>query len=156
MRTRTIGIVLGLSSALLSQSNAVPGLDSTVYNLADLRVNGRRGPAYPNGEVGITNGHSFCNSGSVHIPWSGSSGGLMIDTYPKIAFMMARFTDGRMVQISGKSFLKHSRIAFNFSSGPCSPCQSGPSNHHRIGCSDTTLSKHTGFARVSTPTSKSS
>ena len=134
---KTLGIVLGLSSALVSQSNTVAGLDSTVYNLGDLRVNGRRGPAYPNGEVGITNGHSFCNSGSVHIPWTGSSGGLMIDTYPKIAFMIARLSNGRMVQVSGKSFLKHSRIAFNFSSGPCGPCTSGPSNHHRIGCSDT-------------------
>ena len=42
-----------------------------------------------------------------------------------------------MVQISGESFLKHSRIAFNFSSGPCAPCQTGPSQTMRIGCSDT-------------------
>jgi len=137
MLIRQLGIALGLASALISQSNAVPGQDSTVYDLGGLRVYGRRGAAYPNGEAGIANGHSFCNSGSVHIPWVGSSGGLMIDTYPKIAFMMARLSNGRMVQVSGKSFMKHSRVAFNFSSGPCAPCQSGPSNHHRIGCSDT-------------------
>ena len=122
---------------LAAQSNAIPGTDISIYDVGSPGVYGRTGLPYPNGVAGIAIGHSMGNCGTVHIPWQGNVGGQMVDNHVRIAFVLARESGGRMVQISGKSFLKHSRIAFNFSgSSPCGPCQSGPSNHFRIGCYD--------------------
>jgi hypothetical protein len=135
-----------LAAPVLAQSNAVPGTDVGAYDVTNVQVYGRRGAAWPNGEAGMNIGHSMCNSGSVHIPWVGSSGGLMLSTFPKIATLIVRESNGRMVQISGKSNCKHSRTAFNFQSGPCAPCQTGPSQTWRVGCSDTYSS---GFSSAS-------
>jgi hypothetical protein len=134
--------------SLFAQSNAVPGLDVSSYDLGDATVYGRRGPAFPNGEVGINLGHSMCNPGSVNIPWTGNAGGLMVPTYPRIASLLARESDGRMVQVSGKSFCKHSRVAFNFTGGPCGTCQSGPSQTWRINCSDIYSSGFSGLGSL--------
>src|SRR5262245_23764498 len=126
-----------LAAPLLAQANAVPGLDARIYAVGDVGAFGRRGPTFPGGEAGFGIGHSYCNAGAVNIPWSSSSGGLMIDTYPKIAFLLARELNGRLSQVSGKSFLKHSRTPFNFSSGPCAPCNSTGGAFMFVGCSDT-------------------
>jgi hypothetical protein len=130
-----------LSAGLLAvpgfaQSNAVPGLDTSVHDVVGVSVYGRRGPAHPQGEVGIGIGHYMCNSGTVPIPWYGTAGGVMVDTYPKIAFLIVRESNGRMVQISQKGHLKHSRQAFNFSGGVCGTCQGGGSTVWGPGCFD--------------------
>lgn len=122
---------------VLAQANAVPGLDIRMYDVTDLAFYGRRGPAFPNGEAAFMVGHSWCNSGSVNLPWVSQAGGLMVDQYPRIAFLLAREHGGRMVQISGKSFAKHSPTAFNFQSGPCAPCNAGGGGFFFTGCSDT-------------------
>ncbi|MFT4514798.1 MAG: hypothetical protein ACI91B_003511 [Planctomycetota bacterium] len=128
---------VALALPLVAQSNAIPGTDISVYGVGFPNAYGREGAAYPNGTASMVIGHSMSNCGSVHIPWQGSQGSqgsLMIDNHVRVAFMLAREGDGRIVQISGKSHLKHSRTAFNFSgAAPCFPCQSGPSNHFRIG-----------------------
>ena len=126
-----------LAVPALAQSNAVPGLDVRLYDVADVAVYGRRGPVFPGGEVGINIGHSMCNGGSVALPWVGTgSGGIMLQTFPKIASLLVRESNGRMVQVSGKSNLKHSRTAFNFTTGPCAPCNVGGSNQWGVGCAD--------------------
>lgn len=126
-----------LALPLAAQSNAIPGTDISAYEVGSPNSYGREGAPYPNGTAGMVIGHSMSNCGTVHIPWQGNQGGVMVDNHVRIAFMLAREGDGRIVQISGKSHLKHSRIAFNFSgAAPCFPCQSGPSNHFRIGCYD--------------------
>lgn len=127
------------SSSVLAQIGAVPGVDIRLFEIGAPTIYGRRGAAYPNGEVGMAIGHSMCNTGTVHLPWVGwvsGSGSVMLDTYPKIAFLIACESNGRMVQVSGESHLKHSRVAFNFSGGPCGTCQSGPAGTFRIGCYD--------------------
>lgn len=134
-------LALLAAAPVVAQPNAVPGTDISIWEVGSPTVYGRIGPAWPNGTAGVVIGHSMCNNGSVNLPWlgwvGGSSGGQMLDTYPKIAFLLARESNGRMVQISGKSFLKHSRVAFNFSgSNPCGTCQTGPSNTFRVGCYD--------------------
>jgi hypothetical protein len=120
----------------LAQSNAVPGLDIGMFEVTDLSYQGRRGTS-PNGEVGFMVGHSWCNGGSVNLPWISQSNGVMVDSYPRIAFLLARESNGRMVQVSGQSFCKHSPTAFNFSSGPCAPCNLGSGSYFFTGCSDT-------------------
>ena len=47
-----LAIVLCGSLPLAAQSNAIPGVDVNTYDLGDATVYGRRGPAFPNGEVG--------------------------------------------------------------------------------------------------------
>ena len=134
----TFAFPLLLAGTLVAQSNAIPGVDITMYNIGSEADYGRRGPAYPNGEAGFVIGHSFCNAGTVPVVWEDRNpDNSMADTYPKIAFLLARESDGRMVQVSGRSYVKHSGTPFNFSSGPCAPCQSSPSAHLRVGCSDT-------------------
>ncbi|MFY9344542.1 MAG: hypothetical protein WAT39_18765 [Planctomycetota bacterium] len=122
---------------VLAQANAVPGLDIRMYDVAGVSYYGRQGAAYPNGEAGFMVGHSWCNGGTVNLPWVSQSGGVMVDQYPRIAFLLARESGGRMVQISGQGHSKHSPTAFNFSSGPCAPCQSGGGGFFFVGCSDT-------------------
>lgn len=129
-----------LAAPLVAQAGSVAGTDIRIFDVGSPTVYGRRGSAYPNGEIALAVGHSMCNTGTVHLPWVGWVGGsqsnVMVDTYPKIAFLIARESGGRMVQVSNKAHLKHSRVAFNFSGGPCGPCQSGPSQTFRIGCYD--------------------
>jgi hypothetical protein len=140
MATKTLRLsLLLLGAPLLAQVGAVPGTDIRLYEVLSPTVYGRRGLAYPNGEIAMAIGHAMCNGGTVHLPWVGwvsGSGSVMLDTYPKIAFLIARESNGRMVQVSGKSFMKHSRVAFNLGSSVCGTCQSGPSQTFRVGCYD--------------------
>src|SRR5690242_5565672 len=88
------------AAPVLAQANAVPGTDIQIYDVLAPSYYGRQGAPYPNGEAAFMVGHSHCNSGSVNLPWVSTSGGVMVDTYPKIAFLFARESGGRMVQIS--------------------------------------------------------
>ncbi len=126
-----------LAVPVLAQANAVPGTDVQIYEVTGPSYYGRQGAPYPTGEAGFMVGHSHCNSGTVNVPWVASSGGVMIDTYPKIAFLLARESGGRMVQISGQGHSKHSMVAYNFSSGPCAPCTASGGGFFFVGCSDT-------------------
>src|SRR5688572_23131050 len=134
---RTALVVALVAAPVLAQANAVPGLDITMYAATDLGFYGRRGPAYPNGEAGFMVGHSWCNTGTVNLPWVSTSGGVMVDNYPRIAFLLARESGGRMVQITGQGHSKHSPTAFNFASGPCLPCTGSGVGFFYVGCSDT-------------------
>jgi hypothetical protein len=143
-----IRIVLLLATAapsLVGQSNAVAGTEVNLYDVGSSIIYGRRGAAYPGGEVGIGFGHSFCNGGTVHIPWATSptTSGQMTDVHFKIAFLLARESNGRIVQVStAGSYAKHSRVTYNLGSSNCGTCQSGPGSTFRIGCFD---SYSTGF-----------
>jgi len=136
MLHRSLTLAL-LIAPVIAQSNAVPGLDILMYDVTDLSYTGRRGGAFPNGEAGFMMGHSWCNTGTVDLPWASQSGGVMVDQFPRIAFLLARESAGRMVQISGRSFCKYSPIAYNFQTGPCLPCNVSGGSFFFVGCSDT-------------------
>jgi hypothetical protein len=136
MLNRILAVAL-LTGSVFAQANAVAGLDIGAFDVTDISYQGRRGAAYPNGEAGFMVGHSWCNGGSVNLPWLSQSGGVMVDSYPRMAFLLARESGGRMVQVSGKSYCKHSPFAFNFTSGPCAPCNAGSGAFFYVGCSDT-------------------
>ena len=121
----------------IAQSNAVPGLDISMYDLTDISYYGRRGAAWPNGEAGFMVGHSWCNSGTVNLPWVSQSGGVMVDEFPRIAFLLARESGGRMVQGTGVSFAKDPPTPEKFSSGPRAPRTSNGGPPFFVGCSDT-------------------
>ncbi len=141
MQTRPLAALLLaaalLPAPLLAQANAVAGLDVQIYEVTDIGYYGRHGGAYPTGEAAFMVGHSHCNAGTVDVPWVATIGNVMIDTYPKIAFLLARESDGRMVQISGQGHAKHSTVPFNFSAGPCAPCVVTGGPFFFVGCSDT-------------------
>ncbi len=138
MRTLLSAIaLLSLSSVVGAQANANPDYDITLYALNNSISEFRDGPAYPNGTAAIAYGHSWANCGNAHVPWEDIGPGGMLDTFPYLAFLIAREHNGRMEQISNRSFVKYSYATFNFSGGPCGSCQSGPSGHFRMGCQDT-------------------
>jgi hypothetical protein len=135
----TLMILVGVIQLAVAQSNAVPGTNVYLYDVGASTIYGRRGLAFPGGEVGIGFGHSFCNSGTVHVPWqtSPTTAGQMTDVHFKIAFLLARESNGRMVQVSTpESYVKHSRVTYNLGSSQCGTCQSGPGSTFRIGCYD--------------------
>ena len=133
-------LVLACAASMAeAQSNAVPGTDVNLYDVSASTIYGRRGPAYPNGEVGIGFGHAFCNAGTVHVPWqtSPTTAGQMTDIHFKIAFLLARESNGRIVQVSTpETCVKHSRVTYNLGSSQCGTCQTGPASTFRMGCYD--------------------
>ncbi|MCA8973581.1 MAG: hypothetical protein KDC98_02615 [Planctomycetes bacterium] len=138
LRSTPLLLVL-LGGSLLAQSNSIQGTDVNLYSVDASTIYGRRGPAYPNGEVGVGFGHAYCNSGTVHVPWqtSPTTNGPMTDVHFKIAFLLARESNGRLVQISKpETMVKHSRVTYNLGSSQCGTCQSGPASTFRMGCFD--------------------
>jgi len=139
MRVPHLVLVAFCAVPAFAQSNAVSGTDVNLYDVGGSTIFGRRGPAYPGGEVGIGFGHAFCNAGTVHVPWqtSPTTSGLMTDVHFKIAFLLARESNGRIVQVSQRDgHAKHSRVTYNLGSSQCGTCQTGPGSTFRIGCYD--------------------
>jgi hypothetical protein len=121
-----------LAGALAAQSNTIPGMDGRLTNNDGPTYFGRRGPANPNGEIGMSYSYSMCNNGTVPLPWTAP----MNPNHPMFAFMVVRESNGRMEQITNSStYVKH---AFSAANGPsvCGTCQSTGSGL-RVGCNDT-------------------
>ena len=135
MRKILLSTVASLAAVqgLMAQANVVPGLDGYLYDIASPRYWGRRGAAYPGGEIGFSAANYMCNPGTVNIPWQAA----MQPNHPKFGFMITRQSDGRMVQISDYSYVKHAFTSINGSSGPCLPCSNpGTGTVMGIGCYD--------------------
>jgi hypothetical protein len=132
-RILTIAIAL-LGSGLGAQSNTVPGLNGRLTQVDSLTFYGRRGAAYPSGEVGMAMLNEMCNPGTVEIPWYAA----MNPDHPKFAFLITRESSGRMVQINNWSYCKHAFISTNYQ-GSCGTCNPGSSGGQRMGlnCADT-------------------
>lgn len=58
-------ILSALAASVVAQSNTVPGLEGRITNNASPTLFGRRGPAYPNGEIGMSYSYTMCNPGTV-------------------------------------------------------------------------------------------
>jgi hypothetical protein len=114
-----------------AQSNTVPGLNVKLGILGGLQVYGHQG-TYPNGLTAMAMSTTSCNNGTVNVPWLQA----MNANHPVIAFLAVRESNGRMQQISDRSYVKHGFYAL--SSSQCTPCQN-PSNGTflGVGCSDT-------------------
>ncbi|MFY9342688.1 MAG: hypothetical protein WAT39_09375 [Planctomycetota bacterium] len=124
---------LAALQGLMAQSNTVAGLDGNLYDIASPTVWGRRGPAYPGGEIGFSAANYMCNPGTVTIPWQAA----MQPNHPKFGFLIVRESGGRMVQVSDYSYVKHAFTSINGNSGPCTPCQNpGTGSVMGIGCYD--------------------
>ena len=122
-----------LATGLVAQSNTVAGLDGRLTVVDDLTYYGRRGPAHPNGEVGMAMLNTMCNPGSVNIPWYQA----MQPNHPKFGFLIVRVAGDRIEQINEWSFCKHAFVSINVS-GACGSCQDpGTGSLMGLNCSDT-------------------
>ncbi len=122
-----------LATSVAAQSNVVPGLDGRLSLIDNLTYWGRRGPAHPGGEVGMSMLNEMCNPGSVNIPWQAA----MSSNHPKFGFVVVRVHDGRMEQISDWSYCKHAFTSVNVN-GQCGSCQDpGTGSLMGVNCSDT-------------------
>ncbi|MEO6597753.1 MAG: hypothetical protein ABIP94_23655 [Planctomycetota bacterium] len=135
MRTNLLLSIASLAALqpLVAQSNKVTGLDGNLWDISSPTVWGRRGPAYPGGEIGFSARNDMCNPGTVTIPWFAA----MQPNHPKFGFIVARESGGQFVQVSNYSFIKHAFTSTNSTSGPCLPCANpGTGTVMGIGCTD--------------------
>ncbi len=127
-----VSLAATFASLLPAQSNIVVGLDGRLEILDNITYWGRRGPAYPGGEVGLSMRNTMCNPGSVSIPWFAQ----MAENHPKFGFIITRLHGDRMVQISDRSYCKHAFTSAS-TSGACGPCNGIGGTMMGVTCSDT-------------------
>lgn len=124
---------IAAGASLLAQVNTIPGLDGALTNNAGPQYFGRRGPAHPNGEIGMSYAYTMCNPGVVNIQWTAP----MNPNHPMFAFMVVAERNGRFEQITDNSttYVKHAFGAANSAStcgGTCSTVGTGL----RVNCTD--------------------
>ncbi|MBL8732692.1 MAG: hypothetical protein JNN13_10020 [Planctomycetes bacterium] len=126
--TRLVLSAAVLGASLLAQSNERgANYDGALTDISSARAWGRRGLAYPNGEVSISFQNQLCNPGTIPIEWrapGGSVGSTILSDHPKFGFLVAREVGGRLVQISDWSYCKHAFYALASPStctGTCVP-----------------------------------
>jgi hypothetical protein len=132
--------VAAASAAASAQSNSVPGTDIRLGSLGGMKYWGRIGGGFPNGVNGLSISTTACNIGTNPVGWFQP----MATDHPSIAFLLVREENGRLVQISDRSYVKHGFFATNQSS--CSQCPNPGSNptHLLPGCSDTYSTNNNG------------
>jgi hypothetical protein len=121
-----------LALPALAQANQNPLVDVEILQVRKIQVVGRAG-TYPNGASAISFESTVCNVGQVPIPWMGP----MDEDHPKFAFLVTRLFNGRMQQVSDRSYVKHGVAAGNSSNCGCCilpPGQIGASLG--VGCGD--------------------
>ena len=127
-------LVLGATAPLLAQTGTIPGVNGSLTNNASPTYFGRRGPAHPNGEIGMSYSYTMCNPGSVPIAWTAP----MNPSHPMFAYMVVRESNGRFEQITddATTYLKHAFSAANSASTCGGTCQTTGSGL-RVNCTDT-------------------
>lgn len=126
--------LLALGASVAAQANANPLIDVRLSQMRELGAMGREG-TFPNGMNGVAIETTVCNEGLTEIPWHQP----MNVGHPTIAFLVASVRNGRIEQISNRSYLKHGFFALN-GRGCGVDCQTpgGPIGEALgIGCSDT-------------------
>ncbi|MBX3464471.1 MAG: hypothetical protein KF830_14975 [Planctomycetes bacterium] len=109
------------------------GLDGRLTVVDNFTYQGRRGAAYPNGEIGAAMLNTMCNPGSVNIPWYAP----MQPNHPKFGFILVRVANDRIEQISDRSYVKHAFTSVNVN-GSCGTCVNpGTGSLMGLNCSDT-------------------
>jgi hypothetical protein len=133
MRLLVLGSFLVLATLpALGQSNQNPLLDVRVVQARKMEVVGRVG-AYPTGSNAISFESTVCNTGSVPIPWMAP----MDPDHPMFAFVVARLSNGRLEQVSDRSYIKHGVQAGNSSNcGLCSLPPGPIGSSLGVGCGD--------------------
>lgn len=119
----------GADLALAQSNSRGAGYDGALYDIGSATYYGRRGAAYPNGEMGMAFMNGLCNPGSQNLAWYAP----MNEDHPKFSFMVARLQDGRIVQISDWSYCKHAFLSLNDNGNYAQTCGSGPCQNTQSG-----------------------
>lgn len=138
---RTFLVLGSLVAPAAAQVNVVPGLDVRLSAMRSIAVMGRTG-SFPSGLNGIAFETTVCNQGTVEVPWFQP----MNSRHPKIAFLIAGERDGRFVQLSGASYVKHGFFAANGTGcqTACTRPSGNPGEYLGLGCSDTYATSNNG------------
>jgi hypothetical protein len=129
----TVAAVGGVDLVAQVNSRGV-GYNGRLSDISSARAWGRRGAAYPGGEVGVSFQNVMCNPGTINIEWKAP----MLPDHPKFGFLVAKEERGRLLQISDWSYCKHAFLSLN-TSGTCGTqtCSGQPSGNVMYpGCSD--------------------
>lgn len=125
--------VVAVVGNVAAQSNSRgAGYDAQLSEISSARAWGRRGAAYPNGQVGVSFQNQLCNPGTINIEWRAP----MLPDHPKFGFLVARTENGRIVQISDWSYCKHAFYALSSPSVCGGTCQSTNGSQLGVSCSD--------------------
>jgi hypothetical protein len=98
----------GVAGAASAQPGAVPGLDVVLSDVGGASVLQREG-TFPTGVNGLGIATTVCNGGSVPVAVDAA----MAPSHPFVAFLVARESGGRFVQVSDRSFATHLSAAAN-------------------------------------------
>ena len=131
MRHASIAVlVLASTAPSIAQGNTIPGLGSRLTDMPGPVSFGRLG-THPTGRSGFAFGITICNNGTVPIDWRAP----MDPAHPMYAFLFCRESNGRFVQISDRSWLKHAYASAN---GNCGGCIIPPAGSAQVGvnCND--------------------
>ena len=133
---RSAGFLLlslaSFTSPLLAQANQNPAIDVKLGILGAFNAMGRQG-TFPNGMNAAAMSTTVCNEGAI-VPWQEA----MDPDHPFIAFLVVRESNGRLVQISDRSYVKHGFFAqTNSNCTPCTPPPGPLGTFLGVGCSDT-------------------
>ncbi|MCB9879197.1 MAG: hypothetical protein H6835_16500 [Planctomycetes bacterium] len=130
---RRLGLVLAtVTTGLVAQSNTIPGRDIRLEDTFSIQQYRRTG-SFPNGVQAIGMWTTCCNPGTSDIPFLAA----MQPDHGFIHYIVARESDGRLVQISNYAWVKHT---FGSSNDPssCGTCTNGQTTSYvHVGCSDT-------------------
>jgi hypothetical protein len=144
--TRTTLLLLAVGSVcadLAAQSNSRgSGYNPALTNISSARAWGRRGPAYPGGEVGVSFQNELCNPGSIPVEWRQA----MQADHPKFSFLVVKQDGDRLIQISDWSYCKHAFLSLNSSSTCGGSCVQPPNGGAQLGvsCSDVYSNSNNG------------
>lgn len=126
MTMRHLLVLAALCGGLSSQSNQVPGTDAALATTDALGMYGRTGTLN-----GLACGVTVCNVGTVLIHWKA----VMDPRHPVYAPIVCRETNGRFLQISDRSWVKHGFASINGSA--CNTCNTSDGTVLGPNCSDT-------------------
>lgn len=120
------------ATLLPAQANVIPGRDIRLQDAFWIERYNRAG-AFPNGAQAIGAWTVCCNPGTSPIPFVAP----MSPAHAWIHYLVARESDGRLVQISNYAWVKHTFGSSNDPS-PCGTCTSpGITSFVEPGCNDT-------------------
>lgn len=101
-------VFAGTAGPALAQANANPLIDVRLSQMREIEAMGRTG-TFPDGMNGVAFETTVCNEGLIEVPWKQP----MNVAHPTIAFLVASVRNGRIEQISNRSYLKHGFFALN-------------------------------------------
>lgn len=152
----TVALLATAGSLLAQSNNRGPGYNGALTDIGNATYKGRRGAAFPNGEIAVAFQNQLCNPGNTPLEWRTSTSTPMGTDHPTFTFLVARELNGRFVQISNRSFVKHGFYALANPSTCTGTCQPPAVAGTQLGvhCSDIYAESHNSDRTYLAPASE--